>query len=107
MKLVVNGKCLTLHFLCVVGSNLHRLNGEDSDVDVKGVFTWEQDVVNGLNRPEEQLDNKNMRKEDRKELMEQLNKLFDREFDEDLDLFEARKFFKNSMKSEPNMLDML
>jgi len=107
MKLTVNGKGLTLHFLTVVGSTLHNLNGLNSDRDVKGVFTWDQDVVNGLATPAEQLDNKNMRKEDRAELMAQLNEKFNTEFDEDLDLFEGRKFFKNSMKSDPNMLDML
>jgi hypothetical protein len=48
-----------------------------------------------------------MKKEDRTELMLQLNEKFDYSFDEDLDLFEGRKFFKNAMKSEPNMLDML
>jgi hypothetical protein len=48
-----------------------------------------------------------MKKEDRTELMSQLNKKFNHEFDNDLDLFEGRKFFKNAMKSEPNMLDVL
>jgi len=71
MRLTVNGKGLTLHFLTVVGSKLHNLSGEKSDTDVKGVFTWDQDVVNGLVRPAEQLDNKNMSKEDRAELMSQ------------------------------------
>ena len=107
LRLSVNGKNLTLHFLTVVGSQLHGLAGENSDRDVKGVFSWDKDVVDGLKKPSEQLDNKNMKQEDRLELMGQLNKLFDTEFDEDLDLFEGRKFFLNSMKSEPNMLDML
>ena len=107
MKLTVNGKNLTLHYLTVVGSTLHKLNGENSDLDCKGVFTWEQDVVNGLVVPPDTLDNKNMSKEDRAELMKQLSDNFADNFDEDLDLFEARKFFKNAMKSEPNMLDML
>lgn len=107
MKLTVNGKNLTLHYLTVVGSTLHKLNGKGSDLDVKGVFTWEQDVVNGLVTPPDTLDNKNMSKEDRAELMKQLSDNFVDHFDEDLDLFEGRKFFKNAMKSEPNMLDML
>jgi len=107
MELTVNNKKLKLHFLTVVGSTLHKLNGENSDLDCKGVFTWEQDVVNSLVPPPEQLDNKNMKKEDRAELMVQLNEKFNREFDDDLDLFHSRKFFKNAMKSEPNMLDML
>lgn len=107
LNLTVNNKRLNLHYLTVVGSTLHQLSGESSDVDVKGVFTWGQDTVNGLTPAPEQLDNKNMSKEDRAELMQQLNNLFNRNFDEDLDLFEGRKFFKNAMKSEPNMLDML
>ena len=81
LRLEVNGKGLTLHFLTVVGSTLHNLNNSNSDRDVKGVFTWDQEVTNGMVVPAEQLDNKNMRKEDRAELMAQLNKLFDTEFD--------------------------
>lgn len=107
LRLSVNGKNLTLHFLTVVGSTLHGLDNFNSDRDVKGVFTWDQNVVNGIVVPAEQLDNKNMRKEDRAELIAQLNKLFDTRFDDDLDLFLARKFFKNALKSDPNMLDML
>jgi predicted nucleotidyltransferase len=106
MTLTVNNKKLTLHFLTVVGSTLHGLNGVDSDTDVKGVFTWEKDVQLGLLDAPEQLD-KNMNKEDRAELMQQLNQKFNREFDNDLDLFEAKKFMKNAMKTDPNMLDML
>lgn len=107
MKLTLNGKSLTLHYLTIVGSTLHQLNTEQSDVDVKGVFTWEQNVINGLITPQDTLDKKNMSKEDRTELMQQLSDNFVDHFDEDLDLFEAKKFFKNAMKSEPNMLDML
>jgi len=107
MTLTVNNKKLTLHFLTVVGSTLHGLNGVDSDLDCKGVFTWEQDVQMGLLDAPEQLDKNSMTQKDRAELMQQLNEKFDREFDDDLDLFEAKKFFKNAMKTDPNMLDML
>ena len=106
MTLTVNGNKLTLHYLTVVGSTLHGLHGVDSDTDVKGVFTWEQDVQMGLSDAPEQLD-KSMNKEDRADLMKQLSENFGREFDNDLDLFEAKKFFKNAMKTDPNMLDML
>jgi len=107
MTLTVNNKKLKLHFLTVVGSTLHGLDGVDSDVDVKGVFTWEQDVQLGLLDVPEELDKNSMTQKDRAELMQQLNEKFDREFDDDLDLFEAKKFFKNGMKTDPNMLDML
>ena len=107
MTLTVNNKKLTLHFLTVVGSTLHNLNGANSDVDVKGVFTWDNKELLGLNEPADTLDKKNMTKDDRLELMSELEVRFGRKFDDDLDLFEAKKFFKNAMKSDPNMLDML
>jgi len=107
MTLTVNNKKLTLHFLTVVGSTLHNLNGANSDVDVKGVFTWDNKELLGLNEPSDTLDKKNMTKDDRLELMSELEVRFGRKFDDDLDLFEAKKFFKNAMKSDPNMLDLL
>jgi len=107
MNLEVNGKRLKLHYLTVVGSTLHGLNSPDSDVDVKGVFTWKQEDYLGLEEPLEVLDNKNMSKEDRFELMQQLEERFMRKFDDDLDLLEAKKFFKMAQKSDPTMLDML
>jgi len=107
MTLTVNNKKLTLHFLTVVGSTLHNLNGANSDRDVKGVFSWDRDVSLGLGDAPEQLDSKNMTKEDRAELMRQLDENFNTTFDEDLDIFESKKFFKNALKVDPNMLDML
>jgi predicted nucleotidyltransferase len=107
MTFTVNNKKLTLHFLTVVGSTLHNLNGLNSDVDVKGVFTWDNEELLGLNEPADTLDKKNMSENDRFELMSELEVRFGRKFDDDLDLFEAKKFFKNAMKSDPNMLDML
>ena len=107
MTFTVNNKKLTLHFLTVVGSTLHNLNGLNSDVDVKGVFTWDNEELLGLNEPADTLDKKNMSENDRFELMSELEGRFGRKFDDDLDLFEAKKFFKNAMKSDPNMLDML
>jgi len=58
MTLTVNNKKLTLHFLTVVGSILHNLNGANSDVDVKGVFTWDNKELLGLNEPPDTLDKK-------------------------------------------------
>jgi predicted nucleotidyltransferase len=108
MQLTINGKKLKLHFLTIVGSTLQGLNGDKSDIDIKGVFTWEHNVLMGLNEVPEQLDKNSMLKNDRIELMKQLKEKFpNNEFDEDLDLFEAKKFFLNAIKNDSNMLDML
>ena len=71
------GKKLKLHFLTVVGSTLHQLNLDNSDVDVKGVFVWEREALSGLDLPQDTLEYKNTSKESWKAILEQVNKEFD------------------------------
>lgn len=109
MKLELNGRGFTLHFLSVVGSKLHRLDNKDSDTDLKGVLSWDNDVKNSLKAYDETLDNKNMSKEDRLELTKVLNEGLGLNLspEDDFDLFESRYFFLTAMKNDSNMFDML
>jgi len=109
MRFNLNGRNFTLHFLSVVGSKLHRLDTKDSDTDLKGVVSWDNDVKNSLSPYEETLDNKNMSKEDRLELTRLLNESFNFGLspEDDVDLFESRFFFLTALKNDSNVLDML
>ena len=102
-------KKLHLLFLTKVGSTLHKLNLSNSDLDLKGVFLWDKDLTLGLNPPQDTLDSKNTNRFQWANLMEQLNQEFNLnlELDDDLDLFEARKFFNTALKNDFNMFDML
>ncbi len=107
---------LHLHFLTVVGSTLHQLTMQNSDIDVKGVFVWDEVVSAGLKTPKDNLDKNSTRqkveegeKSDWQLLIEQLNNEFDLnlEEDDDLVLFEARKFMTTALKNDFNTFDML
>lgn len=108
-KFTYNGMELTLKFLGVVGSTLHGVNVKDSDVDYKGVFTWNTDLLLGMNNPQDSLDKKNTNKDEWNNLLLQLNKEFnlDLKEDDDLVLYEAKSFFDLSFKNDLNMFDML
>jgi len=132
-----NGYTVYLHYLTVVGSTLHGLNtSSNGDFDLKGVFSYETDLLLGLNDLPEQFDKNSMEGEDRLELLklvfnhptlnlknqletlkqtEQLHNVDLSFFNDeqsflekqDLDLFEAKKFFLNTFKHDSNMFDML
>lgn len=98
-----------LLFLTTVGSTLHKLNLEHSDLDLKGVFLWEKDLTYCLEPQQDSLDYKNTNKLEWSNLMKQLNKEFNLKLtdNDDLNLFEARKFMSVSLKNDFNMFDLL
>jgi len=108
-KFTIQGKKFTLHFFTKVGSQLHKLNLKSSDLDLKGVFVWDKEVTSGLTLPQDNLDKNNVLKEEWLKLVNKLNENFslNLEPNDDLVLFEARKFFQKSLKNDFNMLDML
>lgn len=105
----VDGKGFTLHYLCVVGSKLHGVSNENSDTDLKGVFTYDRELLFGLNSLQETFEKSNVKKDAWelfvKELNEELN--VELSFEDDVVLFESKKFALTALKSELNMLDML
>lgn len=105
----VDGKGFTLHYLCVVGSKLHGVSNENSDTDLKGVFTYDRELLFGLNNLQETLEKNNVKKESWELLVNELNNSFNLNlsFDDDVVLFESKKFATTALKSELNMLDML
>lgn len=106
---MLGSKKLHLLLLTTVGSRLHRLDLETSDTDLKGVFVWDSSALFGLDSLPETLDAKKVPQEDWKSLVAQLNLEFglDLEDDDDLSLFEAKKFFLTGLKNDFNVLDML
>lgn len=108
-KYLYDGMGFSLHLFSVVGSNLHGLNNENSDVDYKGVFTWDKNVLLGMSKPLLSLNKDNTNKEEWKLLLNDLNKDFGLNLteDDDLFLFSAKEFFNLSYKNDSNMLDML
>ena len=108
-KFQYNGMEFTLKFLGVVGSNLHGVNVKDSDVDYKGVFTWNTDLLFGMKNLPTSLDKKNTDKDEWNNLLYQLNKEFNLNLkeDDDLVLYDAKSFFDLSFKNDLNMFDML
>lgn len=99
----------SLHFFSVVGSTLHGLNNENSDVDYKGVFAWDKKVLLGMSKPLLSLDKTNTNQDEWELLLKELNKDFGLNLtkDDDLVLFSAKEFFNLSYKNDSNMFDML
>src|SRR5574344_1829467 len=99
-KFQYNGMEFTLKFLGVVGSNLHGVNVANSDVDYKGVFTWNQDLLFGMKNLPSSLDKKNTDKDSWNNLLNQLNNEFNLNLqeDDDLVLYDAKTFFDVSFK---------
>jgi len=96
-----------VHYVTLVGSRLHGLENDNSDYDLKFVYTYSQKDVNGIKIPQDTLDDKNTSIEDKEIILSFLQKYLPGKELHDFAGFEARKFFINAMKSEPNMLDML
>lgn len=105
----LGNKKLHLLFLTTVGSQLHKLSLSHSDVDLKGVFVWDKTVSAGLVKPQETVEFKNTDKDEWSNLMAQLNEELNLNLqpDDDLTLFEARKFMVTTLKNDFNMFDML
>lgn len=105
----VDGKGVTLHYLCVVGSKLHGVANESSDTDLKGVFTYDNEVLFGLRPLQETFEKGTLNKDNWEQLVNDLNKelQLDLTLEDDVVLFESKKFAVNALKSELNMLDML
>jgi predicted nucleotidyltransferase len=105
----LGNKKLHLVFLTTVGSTLHQLNLSNSDLDLKGVFVWDKTATSGLETMPDSLDFKRTLKDEWADLMSQLNDEFNLNLspDDDVELFEARKFFLTALKNDFNMLDML
>jgi len=99
----------TVHMLTVVGSTLHNLKLDGSDVDMKGVFVWDKEVLFGLDKPQDTLEYKNTDEKEWSKLVKELNKSFNLklEDEDDFTLFEAKKFTLSALKNDSNMLDML
>lgn len=108
-KYSYDGMGFSLHLFSVVGSTLHGLNNENSDVDYKGVFTWDKKVLLGMSKPLLSLDKNNTNKDEWELLLKDLNKDFGLNLtsDDDLVLFSAKEFFNLSYKNDSNMFDML
>lgn len=105
----VDGKGFTLHYLCVVGSKLHGVSNENSDTDLKGVFTYDRELLFGLNQLQETVEKSNVKKESWDLFVKELNQELQLELnsEDDVVLFESKKFAVTALKSELNMLDML
>ena len=105
----IGKKKIHIHFLTIVGSSLHGLKTKESDLDIKGVFVWGKEELNGLEDVTETLSHKNTLKSDWSDLMKQINNEFNLnlEDNDDLDLFEAKKFMKTTLKNDFNMFDMI
>ncbi len=108
-KFTYCGMGLNLKFLSVVGSTLQGVNTNDSDLDLKGVFTWDNDLYFNLNQLQNSLEKTNTNKDEWNNLLKQLNQEFDLNLTEndDLVLYEAKTFFELSFKNDSNMFDML
>jgi len=108
-QFTLGSKKLHLVFLTTVGSQLHKLNLSNSDLDLKGVFVWDRTATAGLETMNDSLDLKNTEKEEWADLMSQLNSEFNLKLDsdDDLELWEAKKFFLTALKNDFNMFDML
>lgn len=104
-----DGMKLKLKFLSVVGSTLQGVNTKDSDVDYKGVFTWDNDLFFGLKTLQSSLDKNNTKKDEWNNLLLQLNKEFNLNLNENDDVvfYSAQEFVDLSFKNDSNMLDML
>ena len=91
-----DGMKLKLKFLSVVGSTLQGVNTNDSDLDLKGVFTWDNDLYFNLNQLQNSLERTNTNKDEWNNLLKQLNQEFDLNLTEndDLVLYEAKTFFE-------------
>ena len=116
----LGGRKLKLLFLTVVGSTLHQLNLNNSDLDLKGVFVWDLDTSFSMNDNQVNLSKKNVLKDDWTKFTQDLNTSFNLNLKDndsthsghklsemDLELFEVKEFFKLSLKNDSNMLDML
>jgi len=108
-KFKLGNKTFSLLFLTTVGSQLHKLNLKNSDVDLKGVFVWDTDTLFSLVTPQDTMDYKNTDPDEWADLMQQFNTEFNLNLDpdDDVSLFDLRKFFVTSMKNDFNMFDML
>ena len=96
--LTFQGRKLKVVFLTVVGSVLHKLDFEGSDIDYKGVFVWDKEFHSDLFENHDVLNNKTWKKvgvtkDDWQDFLDQFNKAFNLkvQFDDDLDLFEDKK----------------
>lgn len=116
MDFIMNAKTFTLGdkklhvlFLTTVGSQLHNLNLAGSDVDLKGVFVWDLEASFGLDSLPDTVELKTCDSDEWADLVSQFNSAFnlDLDVDEDLVLFESKKFFLTAMKNDFNLFDML
>lgn len=107
--LTLGNKKMHLLLLTTVGSKLHKLELDNSDTDLKAVFVWDSSSLFNLEGVSDTLDANKCDKDEWKDLMNQLNKEFnlDLEDDDDVAFFEAKKFFLTCMKNDSNVLDML
>jgi len=106
----MGGRNLHLLFLTTVGSTVHKLNTENSDVDLKGVFVWDNEEYFSLREPYNLLTHNKVLKEEWAELMLQLNEEFNltlSDDDVDVSFFELKTFFNTTLKNDFNMFDML
>lgn len=107
----VGDRTVLVHFLVVVGSKLHGLENENSDTDLKGVFTWSKNDLTSVQGQslQDSLEKTNLKEEVFLDLKEQVNTYFNLGLTEkdDFVLFEARKFVLTATKSDLNLLDML
>lgn len=116
MDFIMNAKTFTLGnkklhllFLTTVGSQLHNLNLSHSDVDLKGVFVWDLTSSCSLDTLSDTVEFKNTDLDEWTDFVNQLNNSLNLNLsvDDDLVLFEVKKFFLTSMKNDFNMFDML
>lgn len=109
MKFTICGKGLTLHYLAVVGSVAHGLKNASSDLDLKGVFSWDLSIISGLNKVQDSLEASNVPENDWNHFLYELKNSLNIsiELDDDITFMDARKFVINARKNELNMLDLL
>lgn len=118
IEILINNKKAYLHFLTIVGSQLHKLTiKETSDIDIKGVITWDEAVKAELNEPIDLIDTNKLKAiygadytNIVKSIINQLNFHLNLKLNpeqDDIVLYEARKFYKDAMNNDFNMLDML
>ena len=118
IEILINNKKAYLHFLTIVGSQLHKLTiKETSDIDIKGVITWDEAVKAELNEPIDLIDTNKLKAiygadytNIIKSIINQLNFHLNLKLNpeqDDIVLYEARKFYKDTMNNDFNMLDML
>lgn len=107
----IGNSTIVLHYLVIVGSKMHNLENENSDTDIKGVFTWSKKDLTSIRGTvlEETIEKSNFFTDDFIDLKQQISDKFNLNLssEDDLVLNESRKFVWSCVKSDLNLLDML